>query len=210
MSSIIKIIFEIIASIGGLGIFFVSLGKYMSGLIAKKIEQSDKYHYDRNLEQLKYELSISKDRDLERLRYELGISRERGELFYNRQFETYSKIWDSLFQLKIKGDLLWEELNSNRLEQFSEQLKKTKDEIGQYSLFIQEEDYEELTKILIEFSNFSDGKLRLWEIYNLRDVNNWQVESMISNNRTVKHRYNTLLEKIKYDIRHMIDVARNY
>lgn len=133
--------------------------------------------------------------------------KEKTSRYSGQQFELYNKFWHFLYDLKITADLLWEEANDLNLRQFSKQLKTTIDGLEKSYLFIEETHYQELKKLLKEFSDYQFGKKKLIELYRQKaneQIDYQLVQQLISHNRGKKQNYEDLLDRIRKDLKKQI------
>ena len=141
---ITKIILGMLAALGGGGAIILGFSNYIGQFLAKRYEEKIKAKFQNEINAYQSQLDIIKQATI---RYSV------------KQFEYYSKLWTSLYDLKSFADDLWKEATSVRLEKFSKQLKLTKTEIEKVSLFIEETHYKELTDIIRHFSEYKQVKL---------------------------------------------------
>ena len=134
------------------------------------------------------------------------LKKERALKYYDLQFEQYNKLWSDLVELQIIADDLWEEAQSSKMKNFISQLKRTKNSIRKYSLIIEENDYQELIKILNSFENYQVGKENLIKS---RDINlsNEIISEIIKNNKQLKEKYDELLTKIRKKLKKQLKVG---
>ena len=98
MQNIINIIATIIVSIGGTGAIIVAISRYISNILAKRIEEKYKNKLDRELEEYKGKINekLSKlDKIEEKALY---ISKFN----YDNEFKIYMEIWPRLNECVIK------------------------------------------------------------------------------------------------------------
>jgi len=184
-----KIVLGIITSIGGIGLIIVGLSKYIGKTFADKYIEKIKKDFEKEVEEYKTELDIHKSVTLR---------------YSDAQFEQYSKLWASLYDLKISADKLWESVTDRNLEAFTRQLKNSKTQIEKAGLFIEDTDYENLLEILTHFLEYEIGKEKLIKYRRNNDVDTRQIVQLIDANRERKTNYETLIVKIKHDLRSQI------
>ena len=184
-----KIVLGIITSIGGIGIIIIAISKYLGKIFADKYLEIIKKDFEKEVEKYKTGLDIHKSVILR---------------YSDVQFEQYSKLWASLYDLKISADKLWENASDRNLETFAKQLKSSKIQIEKAGLFIEDTDYENLLKILNHFLEYEVGKGKLIKYRRKNNVDEYQIENLISANRENKSNYDTLILKIKHNLRSQI------
>ena len=114
-----KIVLGIITSIGGIGIVIIGISKYLGKIFADKYLERIKKDFEKEVEEYKTGLDIHKSVTLR---------------YSDAQFEQYSKLWASLYDLKISADKLWESASDRNLESFARQLKSSKIQIEKAGL----------------------------------------------------------------------------
>ena len=185
-NEIFQIISGVIISVGGAGFVIWKLSSYFGEIWAKKHLESIKKKYQKEIEAYKTKLDTIKETTLR---------------YSGKQFELYNKLWKSLCRLKSTADMLWREANEQNLRIFSQQLKKTMEEVEKSFLFIEDSHYKELSKLFEEFKNYSIGKKKLIELYmskrsEQQKIDHDEILKLIKNNRRRKQRYDKLVKKI--------------
>lgn len=193
-NEIFQTIFAVIVSVGGAGAIILKLSSYLGELWAKKYLESIKKEYQKEIEDYKSQLDMLK---------------ETSSRYLGKQFELYNHLWHSLYALRSTADVLWEEANEKKLLKFSQQLKKTMDEVEKSYLFIEESHYLELKDLLKQFSDYQFGKTKLIQPYKQRiKLNQQEVIQGIDHNRERKEKYEELLDKIKKNLKGQIKGGR--
>jgi hypothetical protein len=105
-SEIIKIVFGIIAALGGGGGIVLALSNYFGQILAKRYKEKIKAKFQNEINEYQSQLDIIKQITIR---------------YSDKQFEHYSKLWSSLYDLKILAEDLWLQATSVRLERFSKQ-----------------------------------------------------------------------------------------
>jgi hypothetical protein len=127
--------------------------------------------------------------------------------YADTQLTVYDEIWKSLFSLKLAGDDLWESASYDNIIKFSQVLNDVTHMVEEKAIFLVENDYEELKRLLNIFSAYRLGKLRLYEIrqYDIHQVVDYVPEDMaqrqIQENRRHKEEYEVVLESVKVSFR---------
>ena len=189
MNEIIQNILGILVSVGGTGAIFWELSSYLGKIWAEKHLESIKKEYQKEIEEYRTRLNI----------YEKTVL-----LYSGRQFELYSKLWHSLYDLKSAADTLWEKANNKNLREFSKQLKNTIDEVEKSYLFIEPSHYEELSNLLDEFKNYEFGKKKLIQLragHRPQRVDDKEIQQLIENNRGKKQQYEQLIKEIRDNLK---------
>ncbi len=186
---IIKIVLGVVGSIGGIGVIIIATANYISKVLADRYIEKVKSDFVQKLEVYKSQLEINKSITLR---------------YSNSQFEEYSKLWATLYDLKIEADNLWAEASEDNLVKFSSQLRKTKEQIQRGGLFIEDDDYSSLIEILKYFAEYEIGKLTLIQHRKGSYANIQDIDGLINNNRDKKSNYEELILKIKINLRKQI------
>lgn len=190
---ITKIVLGIIAALGGGGAIVLGLSNYFGQFLAKRYEEKIKAKFQNEINEYQSQLDIIKQITIR---------------YSDKQFEHYSKLWASLYDLKLLADDLWEQATSVRLERFSRQLKSTKTEIEKASLFIEDSHYKELIETIKYFSEYQIGKS---DLISYRQVNDGYddliVQQMIVENGVKKSKFEALILEVKADLKMQIGGA---
>ena len=188
-TDIFKIIFGIIGTLVAVGTLVLGFIKFFGDFFANKYIEKIKANFQKEINEYTNQLEILKHTSIR---------------FSDKQFEHYSLLWSSLSELKFLSDDLWVIANSVNLDKFSKQLTLTKKEIEKSSLFIKQEDYEELIKLIKTFSNYQIGKKDLIEYRRQQYFDTFEVERMKDENRQTKVNFDSLILKIKLDLKKKI------
>ena len=188
-TEIIKIVLGIFAALGGGGAIVLGLSNYFGQFLAKRYEEKIKAKFQNEINEYQTQLDILKQTTIR---------------YTDKQFKHYSKLWASLYDLKLLADDLWQQADSLRLERFSKQLKISKTDIERASLFIEEEHYKELTKLIKHFSEYQVGKLDLINYRRDEYYDDYQITQMIENNGLKKDAFDKLIYVIKGDLKKQI------
>lgn len=189
IKEIIKIILGIITALGGGGAIVLLLSNYFGQILAKRYEEKIKAKFQNEINEYQSKLDILKQTTLR---------------YSDKQFEHYSRLWSSLYELKILSDNLWEHATSSRLERFSKQLKTTKMEIEKASLFIEDAHYIELIDIIKHFSEYQIGKSDLINYRQANIYDDYQINQMITDNGVKKIEFQNLILIVKADLKKQI------
>ncbi|GLU57249.1 hypothetical protein Dfri01_67100 [Dyadobacter frigoris] len=188
-TEITKVVLGILAALGGGGAIVLGLSNYFGQFLAKRYEEKIKVKFQNEINEYQSQLDIIKKTTIR---------------YSDKQFEHYSKLWASLYELKILADDLWQQANPARLEKFSKQLRLTKNEIEKASLFVEETHYKELTDTIKHFSEYQIGKSDLITYRQADFYDNYQVQQMIANNGVKKSEFEKLILVVKADLKKQI------
>jgi hypothetical protein len=177
-----KVVASMLASVGGAAVIIFGLSSWLGKVWANRILEADKLKYQSALEVVK--------------RYS------------ESQFHLYNELWSSLCDLRIAGDNLWDDANSINARRFAQQLQKTRDMVQKRSLLIEDEHYESLKRLMEEFGDFDLGKARLLDLrrnqFQLQDVPDHIVQSVIEQNRQKKEAYSQLLVDLELSLKRQL------
>jgi len=188
-TEITQIVLGFIAALGGGGAIVLGLSNYFGQFLAKRYEEKIKAKFQNEINEYQSQLDIIKQTTIR---------------YSDKQFEHYSKLWSSLYDLKLLADGLWKEATPVRLERFSRQLRNTKTEIEKASLFIEENHYKELTETIKFFSEYQIGKSDLIDYRQRNNFDGYTVGQMIANNGAKKNAFETLILAVKADLKKQI------
>jgi len=186
---ITKIVLGVIAALGGGGAIVLGLSNYFGQFLAKRYEEKIKAKFQNEINEYQSQLDIIKQTSIR---------------YSDKQFEHYSKLWASLYDLKLLADDLWQQASSVRLERFSKQLKSTKTEIEKASLFIEDTHYKELTDTIRYFSEYQIGKSNLINYRQTNNFDEYQVQQMIIENGIKKTDFEALILAVKANLKKQI------
>jgi len=189
LSEIAKIVLGIIAALGGGGAIVLGFSNYVGQFLAKRYEEKIKAQFQNGINEYQSQLDIIKQTTIR---------------YSDKQFEHYSKLWVSLYDLTISADELWQQATPNRLERFSRQLRTTKIEIEKAALFIEDTHYRELTETIRFFSEYQIGKSDLINYRKTNHFDHYIIDQMIDNNREKKASFETLIFAVKADLKKQI------
>ena len=196
---VFKIIFSALAAVGGAGAIILALSSWLGNILANRLIESLRKEYRKEIENYRSQLEILRTTTL----------RYSGE-----QFNLYNKLWHSLCNLKSAADLLWEEAIDSNLRSFSEQLRKSLDEVEKSYLFIEGGHYKELSELLNEFKNYEIGKKKLVQLYMRGSSGQQQVDpdeiwQLVEHNRKRKQRYEQLVTEIGDNLKKQLRGGEN-
>lgn len=184
---IIKIIIGVILSLGGGGVIITVFAKYIGEIFASRYIENVKAEFQKDIASYQNKLDVLKQTTLR---------------YSDKQFEYYSKLWITLYDLKLFRDSLWKEATPNNLEKFSIQLKETKEEIEKSALFIEDTHYTELITLLNNFSDYEIGKSKLINYrQNLNEFDHFSTIIMINDNENKKTQYEILISQIRTSLK---------
>lgn len=205
-TQVFQLISALLASVGGAGAIIIAVSSWLGKVWANRLMEKDRAQHSKELEALKNQYS----KELEEYRTRLGLIVGQLQRYYGRQFELYSVFWVALYDLKLAADDLWEEATPVSLLAFADQLRKTSQAIHRGALFLEEQHYAQLKRVLDAFSQFEMGKARLIDVRSQEDlvrsyggselyiIQN-RIRNQIAANRAHKQTYDVLIERIRED-----------
>ena len=189
LSEILNIGLVILGALGGSGAIIIGFSNYIGQLLAKRYEEKIKAKFQNDINEYQTQLDILKQTTIR---------------YSDKQFENYSKLWATLYDLKVLSDDLWQQATPIRLERFSRHLRITKVEIEKGSLFIEDKHYLELTELIKYFSEYQIGKSDLITFRQNQYYDEYQVDQMIAHNGFKKNMFEELILKVKADLKRQI------
>lgn len=191
-SEIFQILSGVIISFGGAAVIVWKVSSHLGKIWSQKYLEGIKNEYKKEIESYKTDLSVLKETTLR---------------YSGQQFELYNKLWCSLCDLKSAADLLWVHANKQNLVSFSNQLQSTMDNAEKSYLFIEEDHYRALSKLLDEFKNYEIGKKKVIQFQSA--LNRESVDSFVDQESNIG-RQQHLEESIKQLIYHNMERKRQY
>jgi hypothetical protein len=193
---VFKIITAVLTSIGGASILLFGLSSWLGKVWANRILEKDRLNYNRTFEAIKSGYS----QDLEEKKAELEKSKSLYFRYSEHQFNLYTELYRSLYDLKIAADTLWEIADFIKLKNFSKQLNNTITIVEKSILLIEDEHYTRLTGLLDAFANYRIGKTELIKFRNMnahtQRVETEDILQVIDSNRIIKERYTEFIQEI--------------
>ncbi|MEP7232362.1 MAG: hypothetical protein ABI691_19020 [Ginsengibacter sp.] len=197
----------LIVSIGGAGVIILGLSKWFGDLMASRILQKQIFKHEKELEDIKSKFST----ELEETKSELDKSKALFYRYSEKQFELYNALWKVLWNLKKKGDELWEYADPKELPSLSKNVSIVKEAVNVNILIIEEDHYKQLNTLIEKFEKFDFGKKQLVELRNKSahqveeiGVNEIIVRQVISDNGLVKQEYDHLIKELAKSFRKQI------
>ncbi len=198
---------SLLVAVGGASAVILGLSKWFGGVLADKLLEKDKAKYQQNLEDLKARYQA----ELEKTKNDLEKSKALFLRYSEHQFKLYNELWQSLIDLKFAAEDLWEKLDVNKLKSFSKQIRATKKVVEQNILLIEEEHYERLSDVLVDFEEFEFGKAKLGELRNRSaqefqeaNIDHNQIRMTIQRNGEIKDEFTELLDELAITFRNQL------
>lgn len=195
MHDLSRIALEVLGSITTAGVIILALAGWLGKVWASRILEQDKAKYNREMEELKNKLN----KELESYKSQIDLAKLVLSRYSENQFNLYNKLWSSLCDLKIAGNMLWNKADVENLLDFTDRLRKTKEEVIKGALLIEDSHYKQLIELLDKFSNYAVGKYQLIEIDKTNKIDLSTAlarSSIVADNASTKDAYEKLLNLI--------------
>ena len=135
----------------------------------------------------------------------LGIPANHSRNKYaDTQVDVYDGIWKALYDLKSAGDDLWQTVSRENIFKFSQLWEAAEQHVEKNAIFLEEEDYQELKRLLGMFADYRVGKIHLHNIHRREDldfVDDAMAHHQIQQNQAHKAEYEAVLDRIKASFR---------
>lgn len=181
----------VLASSGGAAAIIFGLSSWLGKVWANRILEQDKLRYSSELERIRNKLEV------ESQQRQLIFS-----LYFEGQFKLYNDLWISLVELQEGVENLWAGASSSNLRRFMSALAKAKKQIKNSALLIDPAHYQEIMQAIERFDSYQIGKERLVNARRINDINQWEVEQIIEQNRHSREQINAFVNR-------MLDKMRN-
>lgn len=140
----------VIGSIGGVGVIIIGISSWLSRILAGRILHKTRIQHDKEIEELKNDLSAQKEK-----------SSFAYSMYFKGQFEVYNELWGMLIELKDSVDDLWSNPTRSRLSAFAKALSSAQGKLQKNALLLDEKHYSKITSLMRIFSNYDLGKRSL-------------------------------------------------
>lgn len=164
----LKLVGNVVGSIGGIGAIIVWSANWWGNRIAEKLSSKERAKYEQELERLKHQLELNK----------INASR-----YSEQRFNAYSLMWSNLYELKFAGRQLLDLANQQNLSEFAGKLRTTEEVIEKNCLFIEQNHYSQLRRLMRIFSDYEFGKKRLVELRRNDRVDRILIDDLVDTNR---------------------------
>jgi hypothetical protein len=132
------------------------------------------------------------------------------DTYAGSQNKKYVELWGSLQKLLLAVEDLWENVTTPRLADLLIQLRTTRRQVDEWSLFFEEEHLRELRRLFDVIEYFRTGKLILEEIQTKSDlscVRIDQIKYQIEQNKHFRDDMEKLLGSIRRSFRERLAMA---
>lgn len=144
------------------------------------------------LEKLKH----SQTQALEQLKDELSRSALRASRYEGAQFGAYQEIWDTLCDLRVAADRLWDRATPRNVEEFGRHFQAVRRVVYGGEILIEEPHLTALRRLVDDFREFYDGKEGLLELRKQVPPNQEAIARLIDRNGQVRERFAATLEAL--------------
>jgi hypothetical protein len=172
---------DIMVAAGGSTVIVVSIVVAIWKLTEKSIVERVKHGFAEEMEVLKNQLARS------------GVRIDRYEA---AQFGIYQELWDSLADLKIAADRLWEAATQRNLDEFGRRLENAENSVLRHQLLLELNHREELGHLLKRFHEFYDGKEGLIIMRRAEPHDQQLVQKVIVRSERIKNEFSGLVDSI--------------
>ncbi len=200
LTEVVQIAITIILTLGGVGFIFWKVSDRVGEYWANKHLESIKNENIKEIELIKQE----NEKEIEDFKHKLDLLNESQTRYSGEQFKLYTSLYHTLYDLKLKGDFLWDCATSKRLTDFRSQLKDTKSEVEKSYLFLETTHYEKFIEIFDHFIEYQRGKESILELKISKDnhiIDSPQFQNWIERNKIQKDEYSRLVDEIRNDLR---------
>ncbi len=117
------------------------------------------------------------------------------------QFDEYRELWAALCDLKVAADDLWNVATPAKADDFLEKLSETRLSLEKSSLLVEQEHYQRLTDLLMQFNEFWHGKQALIELRLLEEEDQRVLQDrrrqIVADNRFLVDEYSQTLDELR-------------
>jgi len=193
----VKLFGAILTSVGGATVVIIGLSKWFGDFLSKRLLDNFNNKHEKELEGIKTKYQL----ELERAKADLEKAKSQFLRYSEKQFDLYNDLWKVLLYTKYQADELWENAQPEKIPSFGEQIKLTRDAVNNNLLLIEEEHYEKLINLIIQFEQFQFGKVRLIDIRKKpkaerEAISTTQIKQTIFDNQRTKEKYDLLIMDI--------------
>lgn len=135
-----------------------------------------------------------------------GLGTWKREYIGKKQIELYSDLWNSLYDLKLIADELWEKANKTNVNKFYKQLKITRSTVEKNFILLEDSHYSSLINTIDKFEQFNNGKYKLINSKNQTYIDEETIQNIINQNSNTRKQYVVQVDCVKKIIRKKINV----
>lgn len=139
--------------------------------------------------------------ELERLKDELSRSALRASRYGGAQFGAYQEIWDTLCDLRLAADRLWDRATPRNVEEFGRHFQAVRRVVYGREVLIEEPHLATLRRLVDAFREFYDGKEGLLELRRQVPPNQEAIVRLIDRNGQVRKSFAATLEALSTNLR---------
>lgn len=142
--------------------------------------------------------------ELEQLRTMINVNRVMIDKYSSSQFDVYIELWTALQGLRMTIDLLWSKVTQPNIERLIREMRTTEQKVRSWSLFFNDEHFQELERLFEIVESFQTGKLKLKQIKLERDlkyVRIGEIEKQVEENLQLRNDFEYLLDNLRRDFR---------
>ena len=193
---VITAILQFLGAIGTATVIVFGLSTWLGKVWAARILASDQAKYAQAL----HETTAKYDQQLEIAKSSIN---RYGEL----QFARYGDLWESLCDLRVAGDDLWESASAEKVRKFAKQVRDTRLSVQKAALILTEEHYAGLLSALDSFDEFMVGKTNLVRLRSYpKELDNDEslIRDAVDRNGQIRASYSKKLEDLRVHLKRQI------
>lgn len=141
---------------------------------------------------------------MERLKNDLAQSTARVNRYEGARFGAFQEIWDSLSDLRLSADRLWEHATQRNVDEFGRHFEAVRRMLYGREVLLPEPHLSKLRTLIDQFREFYDGKQGLLDIRRTRPNDAAAVATLIARNGRVRIGFTESLDLLAGTIRSQI------
>ena len=138
---------------------------------------------------------------LEQFKAELQTEAGRISRFEDAQFGALQEIWETLADLQVGADRLWERATKRNVEEFGRRLEAARTAVYGNQLVVDTRHLQRLRDAIDDFERFYQGKQGLLEMRRQDPADLTALESRITENKRLRDHYSKILQELRGAIR---------
>jgi hypothetical protein len=146
----------------------------------------------------------SQSEALEKFKANLQADAAKASRFENAQFGAFQEIWETLADLRVSADRLWDRATKRNVEGFGRRLEEARGVVYGNQLVIDTVHLHQLREAISDFEEFYRGKQGLLELRARNPADLRVIEGRIAENRRLRDHYSSLLDDLRGAIRRQI------
>lgn len=139
--------------------------------------------------------------ELERLKDDLTRSSARASRYEGAQFGAYQEIWDTLCDLRLAADRLWDRATPRNVKEFGRHFEAVRRIVYGSEVLIEDPHLATLRTLIDDFREFYDGKGGVLELRRQQPPDEAAIDSLIARNGQVRQRFAATLENLSASLK---------